>query len=121
MLRFAKLRVVVNGSHIYSLAKNQPAIIDMPTNPARVVITDGFHITSPFELGPANLPHRVYRIVCVIDDEQLVVGSVIMGLLYAMGTTSGMLLLQVLSMLPVFYFLFLYYVKRREFIQLQAL
>ena len=53
----------------------------------------------------------------MIQDDQLFVGLIIIALLYAMGSTSGMILLQLVSMIPIFYFLFLYYIKRREFIQ----
>jgi hypothetical protein len=110
---------VVNGHYIYSLVKNRPVVIEMPTNPARLVVTDGFHITKPIELTYSTKHTRFFKIVCVIEDDQLLVGFIIIALLYAMGATSGMVLLQLLSMLPVFYFLFLYYINRKEFIQLR--
>jgi hypothetical protein len=37
-----------------------------------------------------------------------------------MGATSGMILLQILSVSPIIYFLFLYYINRKEFIQIRA-
>lgn len=119
LLRFLKLRVVVNGHIIYALVKNKPVVIEMPTNPSKLVITDGFHITRPFEL--TFTPKRVnyFQAECVIEDEQLLVGLVITLVVYFMGATSGMVLLQVLSLGPIIYFLFLYYVKRKEFIQLR--
>jgi hypothetical protein len=119
LLRFLKLRVVVNGNYIYSLAKNKPVVIDMPTNPSKLVVTDGFHITKPIELTYSPKHTRFFKIACAIEDDQLLVGLIIIGLLYAMGATSGMVLLQLLSMAPVFYFLFLYYINRKEFIQLR--
>lgn len=94
-------------------------MIDMPTNPSKVVITDGFHITKPIELRYTPRETHFFKIMCVIEDEQLLVGLVIVALVYAMGFTSGMILLQILSMLPIFYFLFLYYVRRKEFIQIK--
>jgi hypothetical protein len=114
-----KLRVVVNGHYIYSLVKNKPIVIDMPTNPSKLVVTDGFHITQPVVLTFSPKNTHFYNIVCAIEDDQLLVGIIIMALLYAMGSTSGMILLQLLSIGPVFYFLFLYYINRREFIQLR--
>lgn len=118
-MRFLKLRVIVNGHYIYSLVKDRPIVIDMPTNPSRLVVTDGFHITQPVELTYTTRPTVFYNIVCAIENEQLLVGFIIVVLLYAMGATSGMVLLQVLSLGPLFYFLFLYYIKRKEFIQLR--
>ena len=119
LLRFLKLRVVVNGHFIYSLVKNRPIVIDMPTNPSRLVVTDGFHITPPIELTYSPKKTMFFKVVCVIEDDQLLVGFIIIVLLYAMGATSGIILLQLLSMLPVLYFLFLYYINRKEFIQLR--
>lgn len=119
LLRFLKLRIVVNGSFIYSLVKNKPIVIDMPTNPARVVVTDGFHITKPMDLSYSPKHTYFFKIVCAIEDDQLLVGLIIIILVYAMGATSGMILLQVLSMVPILYFLFLYYINRKEFIQIR--
>ena len=119
LLRFLKLRVVVNGNYIYPLARNKPVVIDMPTNPSKLVVTDGFHITKPIEITYTQKYTRYFKIACSIEDDQLIIGLVIIGLLYAMGATSGMVFLQVLSIAPVFYFIFLYYVNRKEFIQLR--
>ncbi|HWJ89905.1 MAG TPA: hypothetical protein VNR87_02270 [Flavisolibacter sp.] len=110
---------MVNGHYIYSMVRNKPIVIDMPTNPSKVVVTDGFHITKPLELTYSPRYTHFYKIVCAIEDDQLLVGFVIIALLYAMGATSGMVLLQLLSLGPIFYFLFLYYINRREFIQLR--
>ena len=91
----------------------------MPTNPSKLVVTDGFHITQPIELTFSPKHTRFYKIVCAIEDDQLFVGLIIVGLLYAMGATSGMIFLQLLSSVPLFYFFFLYYINRKEFIKLQ--
>ncbi len=91
----------------------------MPTNPSRLVITDGYHITRPFELSFTPKRINYFQAVCVIEDDQLMVGLVITLLVYFMGATSDSILLQVLSIGPILYFLFLYYIKRKEFIQLR--
>jgi len=119
LLRFLKLRVVVNGHYIYALAKDRPIVIDMPTNPARLVVTDGFHITDPVELRYSSGNGQLFKIVCAIEDEQLLVGLVLMAALYIVGATSDFALLQLLSMTPVLYFIFLYYIRRRAFIQIR--
>ncbi len=90
----------------------------MPTNPSRVVVTDGYHITQPLELGYTAKQPIFFKIACVIEDDQLLVGMIMMALIYAMGFTSGMVFLQLLSMAPVVYFLFLYYINRKEFIRI---
>jgi hypothetical protein len=110
---------VVNGLYIYPLIKNKPIIIDIPLNPSRVVVTDGFHITQPMELVYNGRRTYYFKVVCAIEDDQLLVGFIVMLLVYAMGATSGMVLLQLLSLLPVGYFLFIYYINRKEFIQIR--
>lgn len=119
LLRFLKLRVVVNGNYIYALVKDRPIVIEMPTNPARLVVTDGFHITDPVELRYEARREQFFKIVCAIDDEQLLVGLVIMAVLYIVGATSGFVWLQVLSITPVLYFIFLYCMRRKAFIQIR--
>lgn len=91
----------------------------MPTNPTKLVVTDGFHITSPVNVTYSQKHARYFTIACIIEDAQLIFGFFIVVILYAMGFTSGILFLQMLSVLPVFYFLFLYYIKRKQFIQIR--
>ena len=118
LLWFLKLRLVVNGMQIYNLYKNKPVLITIPTNPSRIVVTDGFHITQPLEL---KYRQRIsyFNIVCVIDNDLLVGGFIFMLMFFAMGATSGVFVLQLFSMLPVISLLFYYYIKRKEFIQIR--
>jgi hypothetical protein len=119
LLRLLKLRVVVNGHSIYPLVRNKPVVIDMPTNPTKLVVTDGFHITSPTNVTYSKNYTRYFTIVCIIEDAQLIIGFILTLILYAMGLTSGIIFLQVLSLAPIFYFLFVYYIKRKDFIRIQ--
>jgi hypothetical protein len=90
-------------------------LISLPANPSEIVITDGFHYSKKLEVV-----HTHYlKIECAIDDSQLIVGIIILFIIYAAGLTSGILFLKVLSFLPVFYFLFLYYINRKEFLRIQ--
>jgi hypothetical protein len=103
---------------IYPLIRNKPITITIPTNPSRIVVTDGFHITQPVSVGFSQAHTQYYKVACAIEDDQLLVGLIIMVLLYAMGATSGIIFLQVLSLAPIFYFLFLYYINRKQFIRI---
>jgi hypothetical protein len=104
---------------LYALIRNKPVVVNIPANPSRIVVTDGFHITSPVEISFSQKRTYYLKVVCAIEDDQLVVGLVIMFLLFAMGTTSGMLLLQLLSLAPVVYILFRYYIARKNFIRIK--
>jgi 23S rRNA U2552 (ribose-2'-O)-methylase RlmE/FtsJ len=107
--------------HIYSLQKGQPVVVNMPTNPARIVVTDGYHITGPVQISYSPQRTHYFTIACVVENDVLVGGGIFMMLLFFMGLTSGLFVLQLLSMSPIFYLLFLYYVKRKEFIQIRRL
>jgi hypothetical protein len=61
-----------------------------------------------------------FKIICAIDDTQLLAGSGVLILFYFMGLVSGILILKLVSLFPILYFLFLYYINRKEFIQIQA-
>jgi hypothetical protein len=111
--------VVVNGHIIYPLVRNKPVVIDMPTNPTKLVVTDGFHITTPLNVTYAKNYARYFTIVCIIEDAQLIIGFIMTVVLYFMGFTSGIIFLRLLSATPVFYFLFLYYIRRKDFIRIQ--
>ena len=119
LLRFLRVRIVVNGTVIYSLVNNKPIEVSIPTNPSKIVVTDGFHITKPIEISCTHRKTNFFQIVCGIDNDQLIIGAIICLLVYTMGATSGMWLLQLIAFSPIFYFLFLYYIKKKEFIQIK--
>jgi hypothetical protein len=119
LLRFLKLRLIVNGTVIYSLVNEKPIVIAMPTNPSRIVVTDGYHITKPMDISYSLKKTYYFKIVCGIENDQLVVGLILSAIVYTMGLTSGIIFLQLLSITPILFFLFLYYIKRKEFIQIR--
>ncbi|MBA2745898.1 MAG: hypothetical protein H0U44_06715 [Flavisolibacter sp.] len=109
----------MNGTQIYALVKDKPIVVRMPTNPSRIVVTDGFHITHPLEISYSLKRTYYFKIVCGIENDQLLVGLILAAIVYMMGLTSGILFLQLLSITPILYFLFIYYIKRKEFIQIR--
>ena len=95
-------------------------VIPVKFNNPKIVATDGYHITQPLELVFHHIHRYHFKIVCVIGDSQLAAGFVLMAVLFFVGMVSGLLVVRLLSVLPVFYFLFLYYINRKEFIQIRA-
>jgi hypothetical protein len=93
----------------------------MPTNPTRMVITDGYHITTPMELVYTVRPVRYFTVECAVEDGQLLFGFLMTAILYGMGFTSGLIFLQLLSTIPILYLLFIYYINRKEFIRIKQL
>lgn len=85
----------------------------------RIVVTDGFHYTKPVELVLQNLHIHYYKVVCTIEDDQLIFGLILLVLFYTAGLTSGLLFLKILSFAPLVFFLLIYYRNRNSFLQLK--
>jgi hypothetical protein len=94
-------------------------LISIPADHSKIVVTDGFHHSKPLEVVYDQVPTYYYKVECAIDDTQLIVGSIIFSIIYAASLTSGILFLKLLSFLPLLYFLFLYYINRKEFLRIQ--
>jgi len=120
LLSFLNIRVIINGNEIYPVKQGERVIIPVESNHPKVVVTDGYHFTKPLELVYHHLHTYYFKIVCAIDDTQLLAGFCVLVLFYLMGFATGIFALKLVSLFPILYFLFLYYINRKEFIQIQA-
>ena len=118
LLSFLKLRAIVNGREIYPLPNSKPVVIPIEENNPRVVITDGYHFTKPLKLVYKDLHIYCFKVVCAINDLQLLIGFLLLAGLYLGGIYTGMLALKVFSFLPIIYLLTFYYMNRKDFIKL---
>jgi hypothetical protein len=118
LLNFLRIRAVVNGKEIYALSNKKPIVITVMQNNPKVVITDGYHITKPLELIYHHLNTYYFKVICVIDNMQLLAGAMLLIILYLVGIYSGIFIIKLSSTLPIFYFLFFYYVNRKDFLQI---
>ena len=118
LLSFLKIRVVVNGKDIYPLTNDKPVVITVQENHPKIVVTDGFHFTKPLELVYHHLNTYYFKVDCAIGDFQLLAGFFFLALLYLTGFYSDIFIVKLLSFLPLMYMLFLYYINRKEFLQI---
>ncbi|MBL7725580.1 MAG: hypothetical protein JNK27_15635 [Chitinophagaceae bacterium] len=118
LLSFLKIRAVINGKEIYTLPDSKPVVITVQANNPRIVITDGYHITKPLKLVYKDLHTYCFKVVCAINDTQLIIGFAVLVTLYLSGFYTGVLALKVFSFFPVIYLLMFYYMNRKEFIRL---
>jgi hypothetical protein len=118
LMRFIKLRVIVIGPDIYPLQEKKSVVVAIPTNRTHIVATDGFHFTKPKEFS-AQATVNYLKVGCAIEDDHLIAGGIITFFLYLAGFTSGVLVVLLFSFVPILYFLYLYYVSRNDFIQIQ--
>lgn len=120
LFSLSKVVAIVNGTSIYQLEKNKRVVIGV-NNYSTLVITDGFHYTKPVEIVYKQKAVCHFNVVCAIDDDRLLAGAIITTLFFLVGLTSGILFIRLLSFLPVIYFLYLYYINRKSFIQLRTI
>jgi hypothetical protein len=118
LLSFLKIRLVINGKEIYPLPDSKPVRITVMKNNPKIVVTDGFHFTKPVELVYHQLDTYYFKVICAIGDVQLIAGCLLLILFYLIGFSTGIFVLKLVSFLPIVYFLFLYYINRKEFIQI---
>lgn len=109
---------MVNGREIYPLSSTKPVVIPVQANHPRIVITDGYHITTPLKLVYKELPVYCFKVTCAINDRQLLAGFLVLALFYLSGFYTGLLVLKVFSFLPLIYLLTFYYLNRKEFLRL---
>ena len=119
LLRFLQLRVVVNGKLIYPLEKQKPVVVSMEVARAQIVVTDGFHYTPPYDVVCTRQGFQQITIGCLIEDEQLIAGLILLILFYAASLTSGLLALKIMSFLPIFVFVYLFYIRRNKFLKIK--
>jgi hypothetical protein len=119
-MNFLNIRVIINGKAIYTLPVNKPVLIPISENHPQVVATDGFHITKPVTLEYEKVRNYHLRLVCAIDDNLLLTGALLLVIFFLVGVISDIALFRFLSLMPVFYFLFYYYVNRKDFIRIKA-
>ena len=119
LLSILNVRVIVNNKEIYPLNNTEPVIIEIKDNHPRIVVTDGYHFTKPIDLTYKQPSYYRFKVVCAIDDMQLIGTFFILALFYLLGFLTGIFILKLLSFLPIFYLLFAYYLDRNSFIQIR--
>ena len=119
LINFLNIRVIINGKDIYTLVPQKPVLISLNENNATLVATDGFHYTKALELFfPFPQTYQV-KVECAIDNNLLITGVVLLVIFALVGLISDLALLRLLSFVPILYFLFLYYINRREFMKIR--
>jgi hypothetical protein len=111
--------VIVDNKEIYPLSNDEPVLIEVKDNHSRVVVTDGYHFTKPIDLTYKQPSYYHFKVVCSIDDLQLLGNFFVLVVFYLLGFFTGVLVLKILSFLPIIYLLFAYYIDRDSFIQIR--
>lgn len=111
--------MIVNNKEIYPLSNTEPVIIEVKDSHPRIVVTDGFHFTRPVDLTYKQPSYYHFKVVCSIDDLQLLGNAFVLIVFYLLGFFTDSFVLKLLSFLPILYLLFAYYIDRDSFIQIK--
>ena len=109
----------MNNREIYPLTNDDPVIIEVHDSHPKIVVTDGFHFTKPIELSYKQPSYYHFKVVCSIDDMQLLGNFFVLVVFYLLGFFTGVFIVKLLSFLPIVYLLFAYYIDRGSFIQIR--
>lgn len=94
-------------------------MIEIRDSHSRIVVTDGFHFTKPIDLVYKQPSYYHFKVVCSIDDMQLLGNLFVLIVFYLLGFFTGVFVVKLLSFLPIVYLLFAYYIDRDSFIQVK--
>jgi hypothetical protein len=117
----SRIRIILDGKDIYPVDNNQKVVIHVDHNNPIVVVTDGYHISRPLELVYHHLNTYYFRVECGMDDGQLVSGLTLTTVFFLAGFFTHWLTFALLSLAPILYILFLYYIRRKDFLSLRAM
>lgn len=101
------------------MTTHEPVVIEVQDAHPKIVVTDGYHFTKPVELVYKQPSYYHFKVVCAIDDMQLLGNCFILILFYLLGFLTNVFILKLLSFVPIVYLLFAYYVDRRSFLQIR--
>jgi hypothetical protein len=118
-MNFLKISVIIDGRIIYPVEKEKSLIIPVEHNYPSVVATDGYHVTLPVQLSYRNSNTCHLTLLCAVDDDQFSVGIVVLLLFAVVGVVSDIFIMMLISFIPIFYFLFYYYIKRKDFLRIR--
>ena len=113
------MQAIVDNKQIYPLYNDQPVIIEVQDNHTKIVVSDGFHFTKPIELNYSQPSFYYFKVVSPVNDLQLLGGAFVMIFFYLLGFVTGLLLIKLISFIPIFLLLAIYYFNRKSFIQLK--
>lgn len=111
----------MEGKQIHPVEEGKDTVIHFNENNTHIVVTDGYHISRPLELVYHHIHTYYFHVDCAISNVQLFYGGFLLMVFFILGFFTGNIILQMLSFLPVGYLLYIYYINRKDFIQLHPM
>jgi hypothetical protein len=106
---------------IVELNHQQPVVVPATQEITSVVISNGYHLSRELELRFEHNKTYLYQVTCTIDDARLVTGILLSLLLFGLYILIGLIGLIIAANLPILYMLGVFYLDKRNFIQITAI
>ena len=110
----------MNDHDIYEFREKRPVIIPCSGNVTKLVVTNGFHYSRVVTVRSRSGFH-FYEVESFIDNIQLLTGLVMVFLFFGIYVLSGIVFFMLFANVPILIMLFLFYIRRKDFIQVHVL
>ena len=110
----------MNDHDIYEFREKRPVIISCAGNAMKLVVTNGFHYSRVVTVK-CKPGFHFYEVESFIDNIQLLTGLVMTFLFFGIYIFSGAILFMIFANVPLLMMLFIFYIRRKDFIQVHVL
>ena len=114
------MRIVVNDHDIYEFREKRPVIISCSGEVMKLVVTNGFHYSRVVKVK-CKPGFHFYEVESFIDNIQLLTGLVMTFLFFGIYIFTGAILFMIFANMPLLMMLFIFYIRRKDFIQVHIL
>lgn len=121
LLRVLKLYIVINDTQVYELREQEPLLITCDILPIRLVAHNGFHFSKPLYLRKHFDAPQYIGVGCEADNGRLWGAVLFSVLLFILFMVTGLRVFMILANVPLFYILYKFYIKAKEFITLEKM
>jgi hypothetical protein len=115
------LWVVVNDHGLYELKEQSPLIIAADKLPVKIIVKNGFHLSKPFYINEPLKENFFIDIGCEADNERLWGSILTSTLLFIVFVATRLQLFMIMANLPLFYLIYKFFLKPKEFITIEKL
>ena len=112
---------MVNDVHLYQLNEQEPLLIEENELPIKIVAKNGFHFSKPMHIKKNAAENILIGIGCEADNGRLWGGIIFSLLFFIIFFASGLYIVLLLANLPLFYLVYKFFLKPKEFITIEIL
>ncbi|HTB51757.1 MAG TPA: hypothetical protein VK718_03200 [Ferruginibacter sp.] len=112
---------MVNDTELYELKEQKPLLISANKLPVKIIVKNGFHLSKPYYINQPLRENYFIDIGCEADNERLWGSILTSTLLFVVFIATHLQLFMVMANLPLFYIMYKFFFKSKEFITVEKL